>query len=175
MTLVVADRAVIVAGIAGDDRQRVGFGHVTAGLADDDCHFPLEVEHVGRVGLDHRLAVADLRIGKTRKDHRPFRDITAAFEHVAAIVQADGHDFVGIGNDRQEFDFVEAVIGAFARCGFGDDVERTGGNRAAQGLWPAGQGLRINDAVIGDDAIRFRAVNCVSSDLHAALRLSVEA
>ena len=55
----------------------------------------------------------------------------------------------------QEFDFVQAVVGAFAGCRLGDDVERAGGDGAAQGLRSARQGLRVDDAVVGDDAVGF--------------------
>ena len=78
---------------------------------------------------------------------------------MAAIVQADGDDFVRVGDNRQKFDLVEAVIGTFARRGLCDDVERARGNGAAQGLRSTREGLRVDDAVVGDDAVGFRSVN----------------
>ena len=106
-----------------------------------------------------RVSVEETFTPATYNDPAFAEKIAAAFKDVAAVVQADGDDLVGIGNDRQEFDVGEAVIGAFARCRRGDFFQRIGGNRLAQGLRSTRQGRCVDDAVVGDDAKGFGSID----------------
>ncbi len=110
VALPVADAAVIVAGIAGDMRQRRLARNAAAGLADDDGHLALIVEALGLQRPDHRLAAADLAVGKAGEDHRMRRRGMAAFGEMRGVVDADAEDLVGIGNGRQQLDIRQRVV-----------------------------------------------------------------
>ena len=63
--------------------------------ADDDAELDLEVEGVGALGPDDRLAVGDDRVGELREQQRPVRRVAAALGDVVAVVQPDADDLAG--------------------------------------------------------------------------------
>ena len=95
-------------------RQRRLARNAAAGLADDDGHLALIVEALGLQRPDHRLAAADLAVGKAGEDHRVRRRGMAAFGEMRGVVDADAENLVGIGNGWQQLDFGERVVRPFA-------------------------------------------------------------
>ena len=63
----VSDRAVIEAGVAKDMAQRVWFGDVAAGLADDDGQLALVIEISRNPRAHHRLIVRDKGVDQAQK------------------------------------------------------------------------------------------------------------
>src|SRR5215475_1948453 len=100
MALPVANAAVIVTGIACDMAERGLARNPPAALADDDSHFTFIIKTLRLQRADHRLAAADLAVGKAGEDHRMRRGRVAAFGQVRGVVDADAEYLVGVRHGR---------------------------------------------------------------------------
>src|SRR6185437_5500815 len=118
MALPLADRAVIVAGIAGDHALPIGLLDVPAGLSDNDGKLALVIKSLRGFRRDQVLAVADLAVGEANKDDRLLRRLAPAFGDMRHVVEADAEDLFRIRDRRQQGDGIELEIGLLARVGF---------------------------------------------------------
>ena len=154
MPLPLADGAVVVAAIAGDDAHGVGFRDVPGGLADDDGEFGLEVERVGGVGADDRLVVTDLAVGPAGENGGLLGLGAATLEDVGQVVEPDADDLVGVRDGRQERNGREGMArqpGAVG--GEGRQVRQRGAQ--ARGLAAQIDHRVAVDDSPGDGAVRF--------------------
>src|SRR5258708_18773578 len=93
MRLPVANAAVIVAGISRDMRQSVLPRNPAAALADDHGQLALIVKTLGFERPDHRLAAADLAVGKAGEDHGMGRGGMPALGKMRGLVDPHAEHF----------------------------------------------------------------------------------
>ena len=119
---------------------------MTAGLADDQRQLALEIEIVGHRRPDHLAAVADQRIGEADEHARLFRQFAAHLGGVGAVIDAGAENLVRVGNERQEFDVAELVVGLGVLRRLAHRLHRAGRERRAQ-IGLADFIVQRNDAV----------------------------
>jgi hypothetical protein len=116
---------------------------------------------------DHRLAAADLAVGKAREDHGMWRRGMAALGEMGGVIDADAEDLVGIGNRRQQLDGREGMIRPLV-LQFLQFIEGAMRQQRLQGrkiLQPASD---IDDACVGHDAIACNGACLETRNLHGA-------
>ena len=89
---------IVDGAIARDMRQRVALGDVLGAGADDDAefHFPVRLLRFGRDGhVVERPGQAAHLLGE---DHRLGRNLQSRFGGVVGIIEADGDEFLRIGD-----------------------------------------------------------------------------
>ena len=100
LELDVPDRAVVEAGITEDVAQRIRFGDISAGLADDEGQLALIIEIARDPRTYHRLVMRDESVDKPQEDLRVLRRRPTRFGRVGAIIAAGADDLVGVGDRR---------------------------------------------------------------------------
>src|SRR5579863_2333387 len=92
MPLPLADRAIIIAGVSGDDTLPVRFCNMSAAAADDHRQLTLVVERRGSLRTDHGLAVPNLGAGVTGKDDWLWRYLAPTLLDMGHVVQSDAEN-----------------------------------------------------------------------------------
>ena len=117
--LPVAGTDVVDDDVARDVVERAGRRDAPRRRPDDDPELDLEVERVGPLRPDDRVAVGDDGIGELREQERARGERPATLAGVLAVVEPDADDLARDGDRRDRLDVVE-----------GDP------RRAAEGLGP---------------------------------------
>ncbi len=159
VTLPVADGAVVVAGVAGHVIKGIFSLDVAAGAANNQGQLAFVIKGGGNTGYKNGVAVSDLAGGKTYKNGRVLLNRTAGFLAVGFVIQADADDFVGVGDNRQKFDFMNRQYRCNGQCRLG--VSQTG---AAQQGTQVGVAVAQNGPEVGNMSV---------VDLGAVTRLAV--
>jgi len=92
LSLVVAVREVVNAGVARDDVLGALRGDVLALFADDDAEFRLEIDALLVRQQGHRRVVAGDGVGRLQEQHRPVRISLARLLGVVCVVETDADD-----------------------------------------------------------------------------------
>src|SRR5579862_4848425 len=110
MALELADRALIVAGIAGDMAQCLVHGNMAPGCANDDSELAFIVEGLGDLGIGtpERLVMADDADRHALEDLRMvWRGGKAGLIDMHLKIERQGPGRVRLGDDRIEMNLVE--------------------------------------------------------------------
>ena len=153
MALPVANAAVVVAGIPGDVLQRTLRRDMAAGPADDHGKLAFVVEVSRYLRADQWLQVSHLAACKARKQNRLLRHGPAGLGNVVMVVEADADDLVRIGNDGQQRQPGQCVVGTLVherRC----FRQIAGLEQGAQrGRPPPHAAAEAHDAAVADDPV----------------------
>ena len=168
--LVVADRAVVVAGVAGDVPPGLRFRDAPAAGADDHRDLAFVVEHLRFARPRQRLLVPDLRAGHSQEERRVLGLVAVRFDPMLLVVEADADDLVGIGDHREVGERVEARVGFLAGGRPLRLVQRVRRDKRPQiGVLGADPAAEVHDAAPFDRAVARPAVEQVARELHFPL------